>query len=131
VTRRSWIQLAVLVALALSLVANFFLVGATLSGAGGALGSRLMTNDVGSAYPEDVRTEFRRIMRENRSRTFGALRDLRKARENLAAATKASPLDERQVVAAMQDVRDATTALQTLVQENLLVALKRVRKNEG
>ncbi|MGO8249367.1 hypothetical protein ACC809_38020, partial [Rhizobium johnstonii] len=40
-----------------------------------------------SAYPDDVRKEFRRLMRENRKQTVKALRQLREARSELASAS--------------------------------------------
>jgi hypothetical protein len=52
-----------------------------------------------------VRKEFRSIRLANRPRTLAALRELRMARANLAAAQQASPFDEAAVKDAMAAVR--------------------------
>ena len=65
-------------------------------------------------------------MRDNRARTFEALRQLRAARADLTAAEKAQPFDEAAVRQAMAAVRAATTNLQATVQDYLLAAMKNV-----
>ncbi|RWF57854.1 MAG: periplasmic heavy metal sensor [Mesorhizobium sp.] len=73
----------------------------------------------------EVRKEFRSIRLANCPRTLAALRELRIARANLAAAQQASPFDEAAVKDAMAAVRTATTNVQAKVQDYLLTALKR------
>jgi uncharacterized membrane protein len=123
---RSWIWTATLVLLALSLAVNFFLVGYAMHGLRQGATARVLLSEIASSYPPEVRKEFRGILRDNRSRTFQALRDLRSARANLAAAQTAKPFDEAAVKDAMAAVRSATTNLQATIQDYLLTALRNV-----
>ncbi|MBZ9857417.1 periplasmic heavy metal sensor [Mesorhizobium sp. CA13] len=127
-TRRSSLWAAVLVLLGLSIALNVFMVGYAARGLRNSAAAGMLIENVASIYPPEVRREFRAVMRENRPRTFAALRDLRTARAALAAAVKASPLDEPAVQAAMEKVRDATGNLQGVMQDYLLTALKRTRE---
>ncbi len=125
--KRSWIWTATLVLLALSLAVNFFLVGYTVHGGlrqGAA--ARVLLSEIASGYPPEVRKEFRGVLRDNRARTYQALRNLRTARANLATAQTAKPFDEGAVKDAMAAVRGATTNLQATMQDYLLTALKNV-----
>jgi uncharacterized membrane protein len=124
--RRSWLWTATLVLLALSLAVNFFLVGYAMHGLRQGAAARVLLSEIASTYPPEVRKEFRGVLRDNRARTFQALRELRTARANLAAAQKAKPFDEAVVKAAMAAVRTATTSLQATMQDYLLTALKNV-----
>jgi uncharacterized membrane protein len=125
-------QLVLVVLLGLSVVTNFFLLGFIARGGGGeAPGVRFMINQLGGAYPQEVRAEFRKIMREQRPRTRAALGELRAARQKLAAAANAQPFDDKAVDEAMRGVREATTGLQQLIQEYLLTALRNVKAKEG
>ena len=90
-----------------------------------AVGRGLLA-EVAGAYSPEVRKEFRAVMRDNRARTFEALRQLRTARADLAAAEQAQPFDEAAVRQAMAAVRAATTNLQATVQDYLLAAMKNV-----
>ncbi len=128
-TRRSWLQIALVAALALSVIANFFLLGyvAKQSRAGLGSGAGRVAEALVRAYPEDVRAEFRRLLRENRPRTVAALRDLRQARRALADAASATPYAEADVEQAMTRVRAATDALQEMMQGLLLEALRNAR----
>jgi uncharacterized membrane protein len=133
-TRRSWIWAAVLFALCLSVVTNFFLVGYIAHGFREGAATRVLMNNVASAYSPEIRQEFRLVLRENRSRTLTVLRDLRAARAELTTATNASAFDEPAIQNAMQGVSKATANLQVTMQDYLLTALKRVqekRKGEG
>ncbi|WP_223217701.1 MULTISPECIES: periplasmic heavy metal sensor [Mesorhizobium] len=112
--------------LALSLAVNFFLVGYAMHGLRQGAAARVLLSEIASSYPPEVRKEFRGILCDNRSRTFQALRDLRSARANLAAAQTAKPFDEAAVKDAMAAVRSATTNLQATMQDYLLTALKNV-----
>ena len=125
-TKRSWIWAAVLVLLGLSLALNFFFIGYAAHGLRQAAGARGLIAEIAGAYSPEVRMEFRSVMRDNRERTFAALRDLREARANLAAAEKAKPFDEAAVKQAMAAVRTATTNLQATVQDYLLTAIRNV-----
>jgi uncharacterized membrane protein len=124
--KRSWIWTATLVLLALSLAVNFFLVGYAMHGLRQGAAARVFLADIASSYPPEVRKEFRGVLRDNRARTFQALRDLRSARANLAATQKAMPFDEAAVKDALAAVRTATTNLQATMQDYLLTALKTV-----
>lgn len=125
--RRSTLQLVLVTALALSVIANGFLLGFVARSIGAGGGVAALSETVGNAYPAEVRAEFRSLLRENRPRTRAALRNLRQARQKLAATARATALDETEVKRAMQEVRAATEALQSLGQELLLEALKRTR----
>ncbi|MET3597111.1 putative membrane protein [Mesorhizobium shonense] len=125
-TRRSWMWAAVLVVLALSLALNFFFIGYAAHGLRQAVAARGLIAEIAGAYSPQVRREFRTVMRVNRARTFEALRELRAARADLAAAEKAEPFDEAAVTKAMAAVRVATTNLQATVQGYLLIAMKNV-----
>ena len=124
--KRSWIWTATLVLLALSLAVNFFLVGYAVHGLRQGAAARVLLSEIASGYPPEVRKEFRGVLRDNRARTFQALRELRAARANLAAAQNAMPFDEAAVKDAMTAVRTATTSLQATMQDYLLMALKNV-----
>ena len=126
-TKRSWLWTAALVLLALSLATNFFLIGYAAHGMRQGTESRALMNEIAGTYPPEVRNEFRSILRDNRSRTFQVLRDLRTARANLATAEKASPFDEAAAKNAMATVRAATTTLQATMQDYLLTALKNAK----
>lgn len=128
-TRRSWLWTTVLVLLGLSVALNVFMIGYAARGLREGAAARTLIENAASIYPPVVRQEFRAVMRENRPRTFAALRDLHAARIALATAVKASPLDEAAVQAAMKNARDATTNLQAVMQDYLLTALKRAREN--
>ena len=128
--RRS-IWTVVLILLGLSVALNVFLIGYAAHGLREGASARSLVENVASIYPPDVRQEFRGVMRENRTRTFAALRDLRRARSNLAATIAASPFDEVAVQAAMKDVRDATGNLQAIIQDYLLTALKRSKSKSA
>lgn len=125
-SKRSWTWTAILVVLALSLALNFFFIGYVAHGLRQAVAARGLISEVVGAYSPEVRKEFRSVMRDNRARTFAALRDLRAARADLAAAEKAEPFDEAAVRQAMAAVRAATTNLQSTVQDYLLTAMKNV-----
>lgn len=129
-TRRS-IWTGVLILLGLSVALNVFLIGYVAHGLREGASARNFVENVASIYPPDVRQEFRSVIRENRPRTFAALRDLRRARSGLAAAIAVSPLDEVAVQVAMKDVRDATDNLQVVIQDYLLTALKRSKNRSA
>ncbi|MBZ9894431.1 periplasmic heavy metal sensor [Mesorhizobium sp. B2-2-4] len=124
--KRSWTRTATLVLLALSLAVNFFLVGYAMRGQRQGAAARVLLSEIASSYPPEVRKEFRGVLRDNRARTFQALRELRAARANLAAAQTAKPFDEAAVKDAMAAVRSATTNLQATMQDYLLAAIKNV-----
>jgi uncharacterized membrane protein len=125
-TRRRWLWITMLVLLGVSLAANFFLVGYVVHDIGRNTAAVVLDNIAGD-YPPEVRQEFRKVMRENRPRTFTVLRDLRAARRGLGTAANATPYDAAAVENAMKDVRSATAALQQAMQDYLLTALQRVR----
>jgi uncharacterized membrane protein len=106
-----------------SLLGNFFSLGYVFKRERDAPAISILAEGAFSAYPDDVRAEFRRLLRENRSRTVEALRNLREARRELAAVSS-SPLNENAVRKAMSDVRAATDTLQRLMQDLLLEALR-------
>ncbi len=126
---RSWLQIFLVAALAVSVVANFFLAGYVVKqhrlGFGGGPGA--VAEALVRSYPEEVRAEFRRLLREKRPVTFGALRELRQARRALADAASATPYVQADVEQAMTRVRTATDALLEMVQGLLLEALRNTR----
>lgn len=128
--RTSWSQLILVTALALSILANVFLLGFVARNMGAGPEAGVLAESIGAAYPAEVRTEFRHLLRENRPRTVAALRDLRQARQGLTTAMNKATFDEAAVERAMQNVRTATEALQSLMQEFLLEALKRRRETD-
>lgn len=129
-TRRS-IWMVVLTLLGLSVALNVFLIGYTAHGLRERASAGSLVENAASIYPPEARQEFRSVMRENRPRTLAALRDLRHARNDLAAAIAASPFDEVAVQAAMKDVRAATNNLQAAIQDYLLTALKNSKSKSG
>lgn len=125
--RRLSPRLLLIGALALSVLANVFLLGHALSSRDAGPASVSLPESIGAAYPPEVRAEFRSLLRADRRRALEALHALREARQRLATATNATTLDVAEVERAMQDVRTATEALQRVMQELLLEALKRTR----
>nr|WP_234942339.1 periplasmic heavy metal sensor [Sinorhizobium medicae] len=107
-----------------SLVGNFFSLGYVLKTQRDAPAMSILAESVFSAYPEEVRVEFRRLLRDNRPQTIEALRKLKEARRQLASVASSSSLNEADVTKAMADVRNATDALQRLMQKLLLNALR-------
>lgn len=122
--RVSWLRTVLLAVFAASLAGNFFSLGYLLKGQREAPAMSILAENAFSAYPEEVRLEFRRLLRDDRPRTVAALGRLREARRQLASVASSSPFDERHVTKAMADVRDATDALQRLMQDLLLQALR-------
>jgi uncharacterized membrane protein len=96
-TRRSWLQIILVAALALSLLANFFLAGYAFKQNRMGIGGGMVADALVSAYPQDVRSEFRRLLRENRREAFAALRQLRQARRAMAQAANATPYRQADV----------------------------------
>ncbi|MET3597117.1 putative membrane protein [Mesorhizobium shonense] len=96
-----------LVLLALSLGLNFFFIGYAAHGLRQAAAARGLIPEIAGAYSPEVREGFRTVMRDNRARTFEALRELRAARSDLAATEKAEPFDEAAVTKAIAAVRVA------------------------
>jgi uncharacterized membrane protein len=117
------VRLLLATGLAVSLLANAFLVGFIVRGERQPRGS-FLAQSIASAYPDDVRAGFRQRLRDNWPRVLAALRDLRAARRALAETANAVPLDAAAVERAMTDVRTATDALQRLMQELLLETLR-------
>jgi uncharacterized membrane protein len=124
VRHRSWLRLSLAAAFVASIITNVFLLGYTIRSQRQAPAGGVLAEGIVAAYPESVRAEFRQVLRENRLLTIAALRDLRQSRRNLAAAAAISPLNEQEVERAMREVRAATDALQTLMQEFLLQSLR-------
>ena len=128
-TGRAWLQIGLVAALVISVIANAFLIGFVVRqarsgpGGGGAIAQALV-----SAYPKEVRVEFRRLLREKRPDAVTALRELRQARRALADAASATPYVEVDVKNAMQRVRAATDVLQEMMQSLLLEALQNTRQ---
>lgn len=125
----NWLRLVLSAAFAASVLANVFLVGFVLRGQQEAPAAAILADGIIGTYPPEVRTEFRRVLRESRAEAGAALRDLREARRALSAAANAAPYDPAEVASAMAEVRRATDALQGVVQAVLLEALNTVRAN--
>jgi uncharacterized membrane protein len=127
-TRRSWLQMLLAAALLISVIVNFFLLGFIVKASRAGPGGYIVAEALVRAYPQEVRTEFRRLLKDNRAHTFPALRELRQARRGLAEAASATPYVEADVERAMQRVRAATNALQQMMQGLLLEALRNTRQ---
>ena len=128
--RFTWPRLLLLAILMTSLLGNFFSLGYVFNRDRDAPAMSILAEGAFSAYPDDVRTEFRRLLRENRKQTVQALRQLREARRELASASTL-PLKEAEVEKAMADVREATDALQRLMQGLLLEALRATERGRA
>jgi uncharacterized membrane protein len=128
-TRRSWLQIALVVGLAVSVLANVFMLGFIAKTWRTGLGAGPVVETLIRAYPDDVRAEFRRLLRENRAQTFAALRELRQARRALADASGATPYVEADVLSAIERVRAAMDGLQAMMQDLLLEALRNTRRS--
>ncbi|MBB3149843.1 putative membrane protein [Phyllobacterium trifolii] len=126
----TWPRLVLLGVFVASLLGNFFSLGYVFKQERDAPVMSTLAEGAFSTYPDDVRTEFRRLLRENRSQTIQALRELRGARRELASVS-ALPLKEAEVRKAMADVRNATDALQRLMQDLLLEALRSTDRARG
>lgn len=126
-TRRLSPRLLLIGALALSVLANMFLLGHAVRNWGAGHDAVRLPEAIGAAYSPEVRAEFRNLLRADRRRALEALYDLREARQRLGAAVNAATLDVAEIERAMQDVRTATEALQRVMQELLLEAVKRTR----
>ena len=122
--RFSWLRAVFFAVFAASLIGNFFSAGYVLKSQRDAPAMSILAESAFSAYPEEVRFEFRRLLRENRAQTVAALGKLREARRQLASVASTSPLDEEEVTKRMTDVREATEALQRLMQDLLLQAAR-------
>jgi uncharacterized membrane protein len=88
-------------------------------------GSALRDEIGGTAFrdlPRAVRVEARRAIVENRAALRAALLEVGEARRAMFAAAEARPYDSAAVAAAMERVRDATSALQEEGQKVLLRA---------
>lgn len=128
--RFTWPRLLLLAFFIASLLGNFFSLGYVFKRDRDVPAISILAEGAFSAYPDDVRTEFRRLMRENRKQTVQALRQLREARRELASAS-ALPLKEVEVGKAMADVREATDELQRLMQGLLLEALRATERGRA
>jgi len=126
VKRFSWLRTVLFAVFVASLVGNFFSLGYVLKTQRDAPAMSILAESVFSAYPEEVRVEFRRLLRDNRPQTIEALRKLKEARRQLASVASSSSLNEADVTKAMADVRNATDALQRLMQKLLLNALRSI-----
>ncbi|PLU02616.1 hypothetical protein BMJ34_10305 [Sinorhizobium medicae] len=124
--RFSWLRTVLFAVFVASLVGNFFSLGYVLKTQRDAPAMSILAESVFSAYPEEVRVEFRRLLRDNRPQTIEALRKLKEARRQLASVASSSSLNEADVTKAMADVRNATDALQRLMQKLLLNALRSI-----
>lgn len=129
--RFSWLRALLFAVFAASLVGNFFSLGYVLKSQRDTPAMSILAESAFSAYPDEVRSEFRRLLRENRPRTVAALGKLREARRELASVAGSSPLNEADVMKAMTDVRNATDALQRLMQDLLLEALRSTERTRS
>lgn len=128
-TRSGMLRTVLLVLLAISLAGNFFAIGYVFhewrSGPG-----RIATA-LEMRYPADVRRTFREVLRDNRGSVRAALVELRSARDAQETLARQRPLDEVAMRAAMARVQGATAHLQSLLQDYLISALKRVEDTKS
>lgn len=128
--RFTWLRLVLLAVFMASLLGNFFSLGYVFKRESDAPAMSILAEGAFSAYPDDVRTQFRRLLRENRAETVQSLRQLRDARRKLGSVS-AGPLKEAEVKKAMADVRVATDALQRFMQDLLLEALRATERERA
>jgi len=126
VKRFSWLRTALFAVVAASLVGNFFSFGYVLKSQRDMPAMSVLADNAFTAYPDEVRVEFRRLLRENKSKSVAALARLREARRQMASAAGSSPFNEADVAKSMAEVREATQSLQRLMQDLLLEALRTV-----
>ena len=106
----------------------WIVVGASLLANAVVLGLWLRTSELreeigGTAFrelPRAARLEVRRAMVANRAELRAALKDVGEARRAMFATAEARPYDRAAVEAAMERVREATSALQAEGQKVLL-----------
>ena len=67
--RFSWLRTVLFAVFAASLIGNFFSLGYVLKSQRDAPAMSILAEGAFSAYPDEVRFEFRRLLRENRPRT--------------------------------------------------------------
>ena len=125
--RSAWLVVG---ALALSVLVNVFL-GGYVAGqfrelrTGAGLAAALM-----EVWPEAYRKPIRRALVADRAALLESFATLRKERRQMLEAIKAEPFDENAVRDRMDDVRDATTAVQKRAQETVLKAIIETRRAE-
>ncbi|MCE6076734.1 periplasmic heavy metal sensor [Agrobacterium vitis] len=119
---RTRLQTAFLILLIFSLAGNFFAVGYIAHG--WRSGSAASFLDFEARYQSDVRAAFGDVLRENRDAVRSAVAELTAARDAQADLARQHPLNETTIRTAMANVRGKTEALQTILQEYLLSALK-------
>lgn len=115
---------AVLTLLALSLAGNFFSFGYVArhwNGDASSFGGRQE-----GRYSPEIRSAFRAIVDENRETVARVRAELRAAREAQEGLARQSPVDEAAMRAAMETVKIKTAAMQSLAQDYLLMAIKKV-----
>lgn len=112
----------VVAALAMSLVANLFVVS-FIAGEWSGANTRLLSLGQILPYPESIRADVREELRDNRAALAPALRRVREARMAMFEVARAPNLDEAALKTAMAEMRSATTALQEISQDALAKAL--------
>lgn len=117
----------VLIALAVSLIANIFAVSFFVGrmSVGG-----MRAGEARSGYPPAIRAEMRHELETRRGDMMAARRQLRDARAAMFEAARAPTFDEAALTAAMAEVRTATAALQKVTQDALVETLKKMPAEE-
>lgn len=116
-------SITILALLVVSLAGNVFAIGYIAHG--WHSGPGMLSAVLEARYPPEVRRAFRDVVRENRDDLRAALAKLRTARDAQETLARSRPVDEAAMRAEMARVRAATTHLQSLLQDYLIVAIKR------
>jgi uncharacterized membrane protein len=98
----------------------------------GELRKSFSGGDAGLAsLPQDVQADLRAALRDHRQELQGPLAELREARRAMFDAAAVRPIDRPQAEAAMERVREASTALQLAAQMIMLNALASKEEVDG
>ncbi|MEO1199813.1 MAG: periplasmic heavy metal sensor [Pseudomonadota bacterium] len=122
---RPW-AIVLIVALLLSVVANFFTVGAlfaTWRFAASTPAGLSAIAELRQRIPEEARPHFREAFLGNREQLRPAFKALGDARRVLEAAIRAEPYEAEAVAAALDEVGARSAELQIIVHEVLLTAV--------
>jgi uncharacterized membrane protein len=123
---KSVLRIAFWVLVAVSLLGNAVAIG--LMSRAQDLRTEINGGGMGFAgLPDEVRTEFRNLFRENRRDFAPLVTELGDARRAMFAAGAAQPFDPAATEAAMARVRAASAALQAKGQELLMQAFRNVQ----
>ena len=114
---------AILIALFVSLGANFFLGGFLFERARGGFGGPPGLFSVLADFPRDVRREIRQRLWQERPQLRATLVQVREKRRQIVEAMRAPTIDRARITALMGEVRTLTGAMQERAQNAIVDAL--------